>query len=122
MNRRVRFEQAIEAFETAVRLSGNWPINIGALGHCYAVSGRRSEARQVLENLIEMSKRRYVQPYELASIHAALGEKDRAFEYLKRAYADRSQWLSYLNVDPRQDSLRSDPRFSDLIRRMNLQP
>ncbi len=67
-----------------------------------------------------MSKRSYVPPYDFALIFAGLGEKDKAFEWLQKAYEDRSAYLVYLNVEPIWDSLRSDPRFTDLLQRMRL--
>jgi hypothetical protein len=62
-----------------------------------------------------------VPPYRIATVYAALGDKDLAFAQLERAYAQRSFFLDFLKVDPELDSLRSDPRFQDLLRRMNLQ-
>ena len=69
----------------------------------------------------ELSAHSYVAPYNLAVIYAALGEKDRAFALLERAYAERSYYLAvYLTTDARLDSLRSDPRFVELRRRVGL--
>jgi tetratricopeptide (TPR) repeat protein len=95
---------------------------ISMLGHVYAVSGRRSEAQQVLDELNELSKQRYVQPYHIAMVYTGLGKKDQAFGWLEKAYEDRNQFLILLNVEPNFDSLRSDPRFAQLLRRMNLAP
>jgi eukaryotic-like serine/threonine-protein kinase len=97
-------------------------IVIAELGRAYAVSGNRAEANRVLDELKELSKRSYVSGYHIALIHAALGEKDRAFEWLEAAYKERSDLLSYLKVDPRVDNLRSDPRFGDFLRRIGLRP
>ena len=73
-----------------------------------------------LEQLKERAKRRHVLPYDMAVIYAGLGEKDRAFEWLEKAYAERDEDLLYLKVDPVLDSLRSDQRFTDLMRRVGL--
>ena len=73
----------------------------------------------MVSELIELSKRRYVSPYAVAVIYTGLGEKDMAFEWLERAYADRTARLSEL-PDPPFDDLRSDPRFQDLVRRVGL--
>jgi TolB-like protein/Tfp pilus assembly protein PilF len=97
--------------------------NVGVeadLGHAYAVSGNRKEAQKVMDELEELSKQRYVSSYHIALIYTGLGEKDRAFEWLEKAYEERSDLLVYLKVEPRLDSLRSDPRFADLLRRMGL--
>jgi hypothetical protein len=73
---------------------------------------------KTLEELKDLSKRRYVAPADMAKIYAALGEKDQAFEWLQKAYEVRSAWLVWLKVEPLWDSLRSDPRFADLLRRV----
>ena len=68
----------------------------------------------------QLSKQRYVSSYYIALIYAGLGEKDLAFEWLENAYKERSDLLVYLNRDPRLDSLRPDPRFADLVKRVGL--
>jgi len=109
-------------FEKALAISpGNIPALTG-LGYAYAVAGNRTEARKTIVRLIALSKQEYVPATSLARVYAGLVEKDKAFEWLERAYAERSVGLSLLKVDPRFDPLRSDPRFADLLRRMNLQP
>ena len=89
----------------------------GQLGYVYAVLGRRAEAQKMLDELNEMSKQSDVRPQWLALIYTGLGDKDRAFEFLRK-----DQGIIYfpLRVDPVWDSLRSDPRFADLLRRMKL--
>jgi TolB-like protein/Tfp pilus assembly protein PilF len=97
--------------------------NVGVeadLGHTYAVSGNREEAQKVMDELEELSKQRYVSSYHIALIYTGLGEKDRAFEWLEKAYEERSDLLVYLKVEPRLDRLRSDPRFTRLLHRMGL--
>ncbi len=80
---------------------------------------KRGEALKVLADLKAASKRRYVPSYEIAVIHAGLGDKDEAFAWLQKAYDDRdSSWLVDLNVDPRFEPLRSDARFVELVRRI----
>ncbi len=92
------------------------------LGHAYAAANRRSEAQAILQQLSALSKQRYVPSYPIAAIYAALGQKEEAFAWLERAYGERDSWMDYLGLDPRLDGLRSDPRFADLLRRMNLVP
>ena len=92
-----------------------------ALGHAYAFSGNRAEAQKILDHLKDLSAHSYVAPYNVAVIYAGLGEKDQAFAWLERAYKDRSYFLAvYLTTDARLDSLRSDPRFGELRRRVGL--
>jgi len=92
------------------------------LGYAYAVAGRRAEAQQVLDKLNELSKQKYVPAVSMARIYVGLGEKDKAFEWLEKAYLDGSiGGGTGIAVDPIFDPLRSDPRFKDILRRMNLQ-
>ena len=76
---------------------------------------------KILHQLQDLSQRRYISPHEMAMIYAGLGEKDQAFAWLEKAYADRVWRLPYLKVEPRFDNLRSDPRFADLVRRVGLE-
>jgi serine/threonine protein kinase len=93
----------------------------GHLGNAYARAGQRAEAQRLLQKLIEQSKHK-VGAREAALVYAGLGEKDRAFEWLERAYKVHEGDMSFLKVDPPFDPLRSDPRFQDLLRRMNFPP
>jgi tetratricopeptide (TPR) repeat protein len=114
-----QFPEGIAEFQEAVRSAGDITEPKASLGRAYAVSGRRAEARKVLDELNEVSKRVYVSPYNVALIYAGLGEKDQALAWLERAFAERSTSMPYLKVDPEFDSLRSEPRFQTLLRRMN---
>ena len=115
-----RFEEAIAEFQKGSSISGGDPRMTGALGHAYAVSGRKDQAQNVVVELKQLSKQRYVAPFEIAVIYMGLGEKEQTFEWLEKAYLDHSPWLIWLNVDPRFDSLHGDPRYRDLRRRMGL--
>jgi len=113
------YEQAIDERQRAAELSGEAPVFIAELGGTYAAAGKRDEALQILEKLHELSKRRYVMAYWIVLIHTGLREKDEAFQWLEKAYQERSPMLAWASVDPRLDFLRPDPRFQDLLRRMN---
>jgi len=89
-----------------------------ALGELYALSGKRAEARKFAQELQKNSKKEYVAPYWLATIYAALGDKDTAFRLLKDALTERSSWILDLKGDPRFASLQADARFQDLLRRV----
>jgi DNA-binding winged helix-turn-helix (wHTH) protein/TolB-like protein/Flp pilus assembly protein TadD len=115
------YPQAVEEFQKGVKLSGS-PLMLALLGHAYAASGKTAEARQVLTDLHDLEKRRYVSPYTVAAIHTGLGEKDQAFKWLERAYEERDVWLMNLKVDPVFAKLRSDKRFQDLLTRAGLRP
>ena len=115
-------ESAIAEHQKAIRASGGSSQVVAALGHTYAAAGKRNEALRILADLNERRKMAYVSPYDIAVIHVAFGEKDQAFEWLEKAYQERASPIVVLKVDPRLDPLRSDPRFQDLLRRMNFPP
>jgi TolB-like protein/DNA-binding winged helix-turn-helix (wHTH) protein/Flp pilus assembly protein TadD len=117
LNREYRL--AIECLTKGVSLSkGKSSDALTRLGYAYAVSGRRADALRVLRQLDQLSKRRYVHPVQMALVNAGLGRRERAFEWLDRAYADRDSQLMTLNWQREMDSLRSDPRFAELKRRI----
>jgi serine/threonine-protein kinase len=89
------------------------------LAYVYAVSGEPVEARKILEDFNTFSKTSYVDAFWVARVYAGLGQKDKALEYLERAYREHSGTMWALKMDPQCDPLRSDPRFQDLLRRMN---
>ena len=113
-------EQAIAQFKRAVKLTKGAPFFVAALGHAYAVAGNRREAEETLQILSDRATKSYVSPFDLALIHAALGEKDKAFALLDKAVSERSTFLVYSKWEPRLDPLRSDPRFQDLLRQIGL--
>ena len=100
------------------RYLGTWAVR------SRATQGQRAEAQKVLEQLNELAKPNYVPPMCSARIHVGLGDRDKAFEWLEKSYDDRSiaGVITFVKVDPVFDPLRSDARFADLLRRMNLQP
>ena len=114
------FQDAIAQFQNCIRVTGGRPAMTALLGHAYAAANRRSEAEAILQQLSAASKQRYVPSYPIAVIDAALGRKDEAFAWFERAYAEHDSWMIYVGLDPRLAGLRSDPRFADLLRRMNL--
>jgi len=114
------FKEAIGEMERAVTLSPDNTELFWMLGHAYAAAGKTAEARKILDDLHILAEKRYVLPYGFALIHTGLGENDEALEWLEKAYQDRNGWMPFLQVEPRLDPLRSDPRFQDLLRRMKL--
>ena len=110
--------QALAEFHKALDLSEGDTNELAALGQAYAVSHQPAEARKIIDQLKDRSQQTYVQPASIAVIYMALGDKDQAFDWLQKAYGDRAGWLLYLKVDPWADSVRNDPRFTDLVRRV----
>lgn len=110
-----RADDANEQFDRVPRL-------LAAKAEAYAAAGRRAETEEVLAELESLAEEKYVDPTLLALVHTALGNHDAAFDMLERAYETRSSWLPIVNIDPRVDPLRDDPRFDDLLRRIGLAP
>jgi serine/threonine protein kinase/Tfp pilus assembly protein PilF len=113
-------DQAIELYRTIAASSGNDPLRLASLGFAYALSGRKADARKVIAQLNDASKVHYVPASLLAEIHAALGDRDKAFSWLEKAYEEHDSFLVRLKVEPALDPLRSDKRFGELLHRMSL--
>ena len=114
------FPVAIAEMRKALDLSEGDTNELAALGHAYAVAHQEVEAKKILDQLKERSQQTYVQPSLIALIHVGLGDKNQAFDWLQKAYEDRSAGLLYLKVDPAFDSVRPDARFVDLLHRVGL--
>ena len=115
------YDGAIAALEEAITLSGGSTLVKAVLGHAYAVAGKRGDAQKMLKELNDLSKERYVPSYYVAAIYAGLGEKDQAFEQLYKAYQEHYMFLNWVKVEPMFDSLRSEQRFIELLRKMGLE-
>lgn len=115
------FSLAIEELEIANRLSEDNPATLGELGHTYACSGEHERANSILRDLLSLRQQRYVSPYTIAKIYLGLRQFDATFDYLEEAYACRTAWLIFLTSDPIFETVKSDRRFADLIRRINFQ-
>jgi tetratricopeptide (TPR) repeat protein len=114
------FPEALAELKKALELSEGDTNELAALAYGHAVAHDAAEARKLLQELKERSGQTYVQPLALAVIHIGLGNRDEAFDWLARAFADRSAGLVYLKVDPVFDSIGADARFADLVRRVGL--
>jgi Flp pilus assembly protein TadD len=112
--------EAVAELESALALGGRNPILLGALGYVAGLSGRFDEARAILSELAELRTSRYVSPFDLALTHLGLGETGQALDWLERACEDRSFWFLYSIRLPFFASVRSEPRFREILRRMNL--
>ena len=113
-----RFNESISEFQTALKLNPNATYIVAAMGYVYALQKRTVEAKKMLDQLLKSSKQKYVDAYSFALIYVGLGDRDRTFEWLNKAYKENSNWLTYLKVEPRLDLIRSDPRFKNLMNRV----
>jgi tetratricopeptide (TPR) repeat protein len=109
------FGEAISEFQRAIRISGGASLWWGALGHALALAGRKNQARRIRREIEELGN---VSPFDLAWICLALGDIDETFEWMERAFEERSSPLVYQNIEPALDPLRPDPRFRDLLNRI----
>ena len=115
------YEEAMpEAKATVLFFAPGVPEAADALARGYAEAGYPGAMRRAAETLAERSNSTYVSAHLIAELYASAGDKDRALEWLEKAYEERRQEMVYLSVFPTWDSLRDDPRFQDLLRRMNL--
>lgn len=115
-----RMDESINALNQAVILTGGGLTHEAHLGYAYALSGKRDEARQVLDDLEEIAKEKYVPAYYFAIIYLGLGEQEQTLSWLERAVEERAGFLAFIKVEPMFDPLRSDTRFADLLGRMGL--
>src|SRR5581483_10721358 len=113
-------DQAVQEFERGVELSHNDPVAEAYLARAYAHAGRQADARVILDKLTALTRDKYVPPTELAAVYAGLGDTNDAFTWLNRGFEERASALPYLKVERAYESLRSDPRFADLLHRLNL--
>jgi len=113
------YDQAVEELQQAATLSGNTPYTISSLGHAYGMCGQTKEAEKVLTELNQLPN---PSPYDSALVHMGLNNRESALELLQKACEEHSHKMIFLKVEPRFDPLRDDPRFNDLLRRMNLEP
>ncbi|HSB09069.1 MAG TPA: protein kinase [Blastocatellia bacterium] len=116
-----KYDQSVSEFQKAVGASGGSPLMRAELAHTLALAGRKDEAERILADLKQLSTQRYFSAYHVALIYAGLGNKDEAFAWLEKAFEQRADYLVFLNVDPRFELLRRDPRFTSLLQRVGLQ-
>ncbi len=119
---RGQYQQAVEESKKAWILSGKQPVWAVLLGRSYALSGNEDEARTILAQLLQQSRQAYVPPYFISVLYTAVGDKERALQWLDKAYKERDLYLAWMKVDPALDELRSDSRFQELSNRMRLSP
>jgi serine/threonine protein kinase/tetratricopeptide (TPR) repeat protein len=117
-----KWDEALDIFERASRIMGQTPAALSELGYCHARMGRRELAHCILQDLHQRAAQGWVSPVNLALVYAGLGEENAAMQHLEEGYRKRVRQLIWVNVDPRFDSLRRNPDFERLIRRIGLHP
>ena len=113
-----RLNDALAEFQRVEEKLPEWPVSIAARGFVAGVAGCTDEAQNTLTELRRLAGKKFVTSYGVALVHAGLGQKDSAFAWLNKAFDERSHWLVWLRLDPRWKELRSDPRFEELVRRV----
>jgi TolB-like protein/tRNA A-37 threonylcarbamoyl transferase component Bud32/Flp pilus assembly protein TadD len=116
------YDDALRQYQSSWAHSPGATEPLGRIGHLYAIRGETAKAREVLAQLTDMIAKRYVPPYNIALVHAGLGEKDEALRLLERACQERDVRVVFLKVDPAWNPIRSDPRFRKILSCANLQP
>ena len=114
------YPEAIAEYKKTLEIAANWPIGLSVLGNAYGVSGDKSSAQKILDTLDELSSKKFVTSYGVATVYTGLGEKDKAFEWLDKAYDERSNWLVWLKADPRWAPLKNDKRYIELVNKVGL--
>jgi tetratricopeptide (TPR) repeat protein len=118
--RQARRDEAVAAAEKAVELSGRNSITLADLGFVFGSSGEKDKANAVIKELEARYAQKQAPAYYIAMVYSGLGEKDKAFEWLEKEFAERGSQLSQIRWQMEFDSLHDDPRFKDLLKRMNL--
>jgi hypothetical protein len=120
LSQKGHLQQSIASLEATVRLSPSFTLGAGFLAACYARAGNSGRAEKLMDEVMERSATHYVPPACFGIYHAALGQADRMFEFLGAALADRDPYLTRIDAEPCFEPFRSDPRYRDLLNRMNL--
>jgi TolB-like protein/DNA-binding winged helix-turn-helix (wHTH) protein/Tfp pilus assembly protein PilF len=112
------FEESMAEYQATDAALPNWVVTVAGIGNLQGLEKKVGDAHLTLARLDEIAKNKYVTPYGVALVYVGLGDKDEAFRWLDKAFDDRANWLVWLRFDPRWDSLRTDPRYAEMIRRM----
>ncbi len=115
-----KYKEAIDSYEKTIALSDCRTCYLAGLGYVYGLSGRRQDALKIVEELESNLNTDYVSPADIAMVYAGLSDRDEAFEWLERAYAEHAEFINFIQVEPAFDPLKSDPRFADLLQRLGL--
>jgi tetratricopeptide (TPR) repeat protein len=116
------YDEALAELQKEMDLhKGRDPNTESLIGIVYMKMGKRDKAQKVMEDLLERAKKEYISLYVLSRFFVAVGENDQGFEYLENAYEERDQWLRLLKAEPLFDSVRSDPRYKAMLKKVGLE-
>jgi tetratricopeptide (TPR) repeat protein len=115
-----RYDEAVATLQDGLKLNKDHPFLLGFLGYAYGLSGKRAEAEDILNRLQKMSPQRGHRAFAIATVYTGLGDKDQALRWLNESRDHHDIWIILLKVDPQWESLRSDPRYTELLKRMGL--
>ena len=110
----------VTVFEKAAQLTDRWSVVLGNLGYAYAATGKRTEALAIIKELEEKFARNEVNGFSVATVYAGLGDKEKVFEWLEKDFQNGDGSLAEITSSVPLEPLRNDPRFKDLLKRMNL--
>ena len=116
-----KYEEALKAFQKEKEIERGVGLAEPAIAFAYMKMGNKAKAKKVLDNVQNQSGQKYLSPFNLACLHFVLEKSDEGFELLNRAYEEQDQWLSMLKVLPVLDSIRPDPRYTEMLKKMNLE-
>jgi tetratricopeptide (TPR) repeat protein len=112
------FDNSIEVYEKSAALSGRLAEILGGLGHAYGIAGRKNEAKKILDEMLDYTLKYHIPPIQIAFVYAGLGDDDKVFGMLERAYKERSWELIFMREEPWFDYLREDNRFKEFVSRL----
>jgi serine/threonine protein kinase/tetratricopeptide (TPR) repeat protein len=118
--RKGQYPEALDEAQKAASGSGRAPRYVAVQGEVLAAAGKKAEARKIIDELLRSSQSGHVSPYHIAGVYSTLGERDQTFALLEKGYQERDDQIVWMVIDPAFDSLRSDPRYTDLLRRIGL--
>lgn len=114
------YDSAVLEYERILIIQPEWPVALAAIGHVYGMRGDQKNAKNILETMHSLSTKKFVTAYGMALVYAGLNDRDETFEWLTKAYEERSHWLVWLKTDPRWNSIRNEKQYIEFVSRIGL--
>jgi tetratricopeptide (TPR) repeat protein len=116
------YEEALAETKKEKEISRIWNPRVEAwLALAYGKAGQKNEAQKILDEMLKRSEQTYVSPYYIAYVYIALGEDDKGFRWLDKAYEEKDSWLRYFKIEQAFDRVRSDPRYKEILKKIGLE-